>query len=520
VEIRANEASATPGAPGAPTGLAATAGDSQVTLSWNPPPASSLPVTGYDIYQGTSPGGESSTPVHTAPAPGTSYTVTGLTDGTPYYFTVTAVSATGQQGPPSGEARATPRKPPTARPRHYPLLLLRQGESIEHALPTPSRSVFTLRKVLESLALGALLVVLVGFPAELFNRTYEENEERIRGGLSRMTRKKERETGSVTQPWAVFIFFAVAAAFTTLVDPTFDFGWTGATVFAGFAVAIPLTMAAYAYPAEWYERQASKITGRFRVITLALLVAAALTVMSRLVHFVPGYVYGLIAGFAATRKPSKSRDAKSVLAGVACVFGLSVVAWILWGKYGAVAQGLHASHAERIIGAVLAQLTVLGITSVVFGLMPFTFMDGYRLRTWNLASWIGVYAVAAFCFALVLIRSNRVVLQKHNLPVAFAEPFILFAVFAVLSVLFWLYFQLHPSPENVAEERPRPSGQAAQRTVDNNPGSSPAREGDGAKAEDRPSPSGEAAQRIADTISGSSPAPESAEAKAATGPGP
>jgi hypothetical protein len=67
----------------------------------------------------------------------------------------------------------------------------------------------------------------------------------------------------------------------------------------------------------------------------------------------------------------------SVLAGAACVAGLSVVAWILWGKYDAVAEGSHASHAEAIIGAVLAQLAIMGITSVVFGLMPFKFMDGF-----------------------------------------------------------------------------------------------------------------------------------------------
>jgi hypothetical protein len=343
--------------------------------------------------------------------------------------------------------------------------------------------VFALPKVLESLALGALLVVLVGFPAELFNRTYEENQARIRRGLSRITHWKARGTGYLAQPWAVFIFFAAAAAFTALVDPTFDFGWTGATVFAGFAVAIPLTMAAYAYPAEWYQRRASKITGRFRVIALALGVALVLTVMSRLVHFVPGYVYGLIAGFAATRRLSKSQQAKSVLAGAACVFGLSVVAWILWGKYDAVALGSHASHAEAIIGAVLAQLAILGITSVVFGLMPFTFMDGYRLRTWNLAGWIGVYVAAASWFALVLIRNNPDVLQKHNLPVALAEPFILFAVFGVLSILFWLYFRLHPSPENAPERGPAPQAMPPGGQAVTTAGTSPAREGDGAEAE-------------------------------------
>ena len=249
------------------------------------------------------------------------------------------------------------------------------------------------------------------------------------------------------------------------MEPTFDLGWTGATVFVGFAAAIPLTAAAYAYPVEWYQRRASKITGRFRVIALALVVAASLTAMSRLVGFVPGYVYGLIAGFAAPRKLSRSQEAKSVLAGAACAFGLSVVAWITWGEYAAMARGPHSSHAAVVIGAVLAQLTTLGITSVVFGLMPFRFMDGYSLRNWNLAGWIGIYAVAASWFALVLIRNNRDLLQTHHLPAGFAEPFILFAVFGILSTLFWLYFRLRPAPENAADEQPVPQGEVTERSA-------------------------------------------------------
>jgi hypothetical protein len=96
--------------------------------------------------------------------------------------------------------------------------------------------------------------------------------------------------------------------------------------------------------------------------------------------------------------------------------------------------------------------------SVVFALMPFKFMDGYTLRTWNPVAWIGVYAVAASWFALVLIRNNRDLLQQHHLPVAFAEPLILFAVFGILSVLFWIYFRLRPSPDSAAEEEPVPRG--------------------------------------------------------------
>ena len=79
--------------PGAPTGLKTTAGDSQITLVWNPP-ASGGGATkiGYNIYQGETSGGESLTPVNKSPITGTSYTVTGLQNGTKYYFTVVAVA--------------------------------------------------------------------------------------------------------------------------------------------------------------------------------------------------------------------------------------------------------------------------------------------------------------------------------------------------------------------------------------------------------------------------------------------
>jgi predicted phage tail protein len=106
-------ASATPASavtkPGAPTGLTATAGNGRVTLSWTAPAADGgAGISGYLIYQGTSPGGESRVPVNGAPVQATSYTVTGLANRTAYYFTVAAVNAAKRQGNDSGEASATP----------------------------------------------------------------------------------------------------------------------------------------------------------------------------------------------------------------------------------------------------------------------------------------------------------------------------------------------------------------------------------------------------------------------------
>jgi hypothetical protein len=103
-----NTTSATPvTVPGAPTGLTATRGNGQVTLSWAAPASTGgLPVS-YIIYKGTSSGGETGTPVNGSAVTGTGYTAAGLTNGTTYYFKVVAINAAGP-GPPSGEASATP----------------------------------------------------------------------------------------------------------------------------------------------------------------------------------------------------------------------------------------------------------------------------------------------------------------------------------------------------------------------------------------------------------------------------
>ena len=109
-----NEASATPEAsttfPAAPGNLKATAGTHQVALTWIAPAWNGgSPVTGYNVYKGTALGGESTTPVNATPLAPTarSYTVTGLTHGTRYYFTVKAINTVGPSAP-SGEASATP----------------------------------------------------------------------------------------------------------------------------------------------------------------------------------------------------------------------------------------------------------------------------------------------------------------------------------------------------------------------------------------------------------------------------
>ena len=92
--------------PAAPTNLTATAGNAQIALSWT----TSAGAASYNLYRSTSAGTET---LYKSGLTATSYTDTGLTNGTAYFYQVAAVNSAGTSGK-SGEASAMPKAPVTA----------------------------------------------------------------------------------------------------------------------------------------------------------------------------------------------------------------------------------------------------------------------------------------------------------------------------------------------------------------------------------------------------------------------
>lgn len=94
--------------PTAPTGLAATVGSGAVTLTWN----AGGGATSYNVLRSaTSTGTYTSIGTVTSPAP-TTFTNSGLTNGTTYYYEVSGTNSAGT-GPASSPLAATPLVPPT-----------------------------------------------------------------------------------------------------------------------------------------------------------------------------------------------------------------------------------------------------------------------------------------------------------------------------------------------------------------------------------------------------------------------
>jgi len=88
------------GAPAAPAGLQASAGNAQVSLSWS----ASANATGYYVKRSTTSGGPYTQIAGTS---STSFTDTGVTNGTKYFYVVSSYNSAGQSAN-SAEASATP----------------------------------------------------------------------------------------------------------------------------------------------------------------------------------------------------------------------------------------------------------------------------------------------------------------------------------------------------------------------------------------------------------------------------
>jgi hypothetical protein len=300
-----------------------------------------------------------------------------------------------------------------------------------------------------SAVLAVLLMLLIGFPAQLFEATYEENETRIKAFVTRHRLRAISRAGRsvrVPVPLAIAGFAVFGALLYGLTDP--NFGRDGAQTLldaVGFLVALPLVTLAFEIPAERYARRGGRTPARLRVVPAALVIALACAFISFLGHFQPGYVYGLIAGYAAlsTSRLDRVESGHAVLAGTAGLGLVALIAWVAWAPLDAALTLGGAETAQRVLDSVLASVVIVGVQALAFQLLPLTFLDGHAVNEWSRTGWRVVYAFALFALIAVTFHPRT---RNDTTDPQVLMMVALFALFGVASIAFWAWFRYRPAP--------------------------------------------------------------------------
>lgn len=231
----------------------------------------------------------------------------------------------------------------------------------------------------------------------------------------------------------------------------------------GTAAAAAAVVFAWGSPVNAYVRRRTGESGHLKVIISALPIAVFCVLVSRLVKFSPGYLYGLIAGFYFSRELTKGEAGRTTALSAAVGLFVCTITWLALAPVHFLVE--HASQAGSL-GIFLAGLLedfivgviVAGLGSVVFGLVPLRFLPGKTLITWNRLAWSALYGVGLFEFVQIL-NNPTTHMKADPLPPA-STTIGLFLGFGIASVAFWAYFRFGHVPGPRAGE-PKPVETAA-----------------------------------------------------------
>lgn len=207
----------------------------------------------------------------------------------------------------------------------------------------------------------------------------------------------------------------------------------------------------------------------------ALVIGVACVVLSRAVHFQPGYFYGLVGGLALSRTLERDESGRLAANTVALLLTLSLASWLALMPVSAAAAENGRTAATIFIENVLAGIFWAALDSLVIAMLPLRLLEGAKIVGWSRAAWAALYAVTLLAFVHILLRPSTGYVSDTS--VSPANVVIgLFVAFALFSFGFWAYFRFRPErrSNSVGGEPPNNSaGETLPDQVERAPGADP-----------------------------------------------
>jgi hypothetical protein len=315
--------------------------------------------------------------------------------------------------------------------------------SLALSLPKPGVTFRSPVRDLVNVVLALVVLLLVTFPAELFNRTLDTHYDEIRAALLRPFQREHnhRKLPAPRDGGPRFaVVLAAGAILGGLLDPHAGVDLRTALAVAATLIALVCVSAVSAGTELLYRRHHDcSETARLHALPAALVVAAGCVLLSRALSFQPGYLYGVIAGLVfATRLSVRHRGRVQALAHLA-LLAVGVVAWLAWVPVNNRAAGAHAGTGWVLLADALGAIFVATLVSSTIRLIPLRFLPGSDVAGWHRGAWSAVFGVAVFGMLAVMFNPNSSSVRTGTSN--WVAALVLLVLFGSFSVAFAGYYE-------------------------------------------------------------------------------
>ncbi len=321
--------------------------------------------------------------------------------------------------------------------------------------------------VATNLLLTLLLVFLFALTAEIFNSTMDANRDEIHGWWLRLAGGPFGILGSLTVPGAsltrlagtgrigsiarVLAVLCLLGLVYSLLSP--DFGLNSQTFVLFVSLVVGLGFLTY-----FQEGSTSRLAARryranasIKLYGTAVMVSIVAVVISRLVTFQPGLVYGFIASAVIVAPVALGRrdDATLVLVPAVGLIVVSLAAWLLLGPITAAAAG--GAPVPGLAQTILAMIVIGGFETLFVSMIPLRFMDGAAVMSWSRPAWALTFGAVTFLWWQLLLNQDHAyveAMEQTNVQVVLATV----VVFMLTTGGLWSYFRFRPAPSEAEAE--------------------------------------------------------------------
>lgn len=302
-------------------------------------------------------------------------------------------------------------------------------------------------KIVSAIEIGLVLLLLAVLPAHLLNATIAEQSDRFERRFRRFPKRPRWLTAlagwfTSAPVGAGIVVTLLTAILFGFADP--KFGWTLASLRLVLAAGIALFLVGYVANklTAVIARNQWQITVLVNTRPYGLILTIVGVLVSRLLHFSPGFLIGLILGLTIQGKSAAGFAWRTVVTRTCIVLAMGIAAWI---GYSTLTLGgtEGGTFWTALMVETLVAITTEGVVALLVELLPLRFLEGERVYAHSRALWGILYFLTVVVFVIAVIPWEG---NWSALGSSLWIWLIILAAFAVVCLAVYVYFRRFAKP--------------------------------------------------------------------------